>query len=549
MIEASIFTKSIISASNNLFNHQKELNELNVFPVPDGDTGTNMYMTISCATDAIQNIAYNELHEKSLSSILEIVSSEMIRGARGNSGVILSLIFRAFAQSFKQEDNLNLETLKRAMMYAKEASYGSVMNPTEGTMLTVIRELSEMLENNNYEDLSMSNILDKCVIAAREVTEKTKEMLPILKNAGVVDSGAKGVLYIIEAIVETIKSGKIIEKTNQLDPKVSNTLIDIPQNKITYKYCTEFIITEIFNKSDSKLINAYLETIGDSVIFIDDEEIIKIHLHTNNPGLALEKAISFGQLINIKIDNMAMQYKKRVYDLNKTQINTSYVPIDPSRKYGLISIVSGKGVEELFLDMGADKIIQGGTTMNPSTSEILETIQSVPAKNIFVIPNNKNIIMSCEQAATLSDREVRIIKSTSIPQGINSMIRFDPNLSPSENHINMNNAINEITTGYVTYATKNTVYQNHKIKENDIIAIRENQIEHVEKDPCKALIKLIKSSITKNSKYLTIIYGNNVTESQAQTTYKVIMEKYGSNRSINLINGSQPIYYYILSIE
>lgn len=546
MINGKLLSQGIISGANNIINQKVKVDELNVFPVPDGDTGTNMSMTIKAGKVALEN-----LPESDVSKVADTCASALLRGARGNSGVILSLLFRGFSKGLKGKEEANGLDIANALKIGVDNAYKAVMNPTEGTILTVARLGAEKAVEVALETNDPVVVFEETVKACEEALNQTPEILPVLKKAGVVDAGGKGLLVIFEGMLEVFKNNKIIEledKTNESKPEVKNAFVEY-EGDIKFFYCTEFIVDKNKQANDSLKLRAYLETIGDCVVVVDDDEIIKVHVHTNDPGNALQEGLKFGTLMNIKIENMNEQFAAKQSEAKKTNLDATYVKVDPDREYGFVAVCAGLGLHDLFVDLGVDKVVSGGQTMNPSTEDILSAIHSIPAKTVFVLPNNKNIIMAAEQAVKLADRNVCVLQTRTIPQGLSAMMAFDPSADLSDNRTNMTQAFDRVQTGQITFAARDSDFDGHNIKQGEILALDNGKLGFVEKDVTKALYKLVKSLVKKSDgNFITIIYGSDVTAEQASEASEYLSNKY-SNHEINLINGGQPVYYYIVSVE
>lgn len=550
MLNGKLFRDSLISAGISIENNRRKIDELNVYPVPDGDTGTNMSMTMSAAVREL------ELTEDNItvSQSADIVASALLRGARGNSGVILSLLFRGFSKGFSGLETADCIHIAKAMEIGVEAAYKSVMNPTEGTILTVARKAVERAEEIAEFSGSLQSFWNEICIAAQEALERTPEQLPVLKKAGVVDAGGQGLVTIYKAMLDVF-SGNGIAKKSEVKP-VTRTF-DVADNseeteeEIKYSYCTEYIIEKKVGCKDSFMLRAYLETIGDCVVVVEDDEIIKVHVHTDNPGLALQKALEFGRFVNDpkpKIENMKIQHETRMKD-EKISNRQEFVPVRPEKDFGFVAVAAGRGLEEMFRDLGADCIIKGGQTMNPSTDDILKAIHSTPARTVFVLPNNKNIIMAAEQAVNLADRNVCVLPSRTIPQGISALMAFDESNNFTDNRMEMTNAIQRVSTGQITFAARDSEYGGHNIKKGEIIAFNNGKLQFAEKDVNKAAYKLAKKMSKNDTAYITVIYGADVTQEQAESLMTLLEEKLGNKAEIMLVNGGQPVYYYIISIE
>lgn len=546
MINGKLLSQGIISGANNIINQKIQVDELNVFPVPDGDTGTNMSMTIRAGKTALENLS-----DASVSKVADTCASALLRGARGNSGVILSLLFRGFSKGLKEKQEANGLDIANALKIGVDNAYKAVMNPTEGTILTVARLGAEKAMAVALETNDPVVVFEEAVKASKEALDQTPEILPVLKKAGVVDAGGKGLLVIFEGMLEVFKNNKMIElqdKTNEPKAEVKNAFVEY-EGDIKFFYCTEFIVEKKKDANDSLKLRAYLETIGDCVVVVDDDEIIKVHVHTNDPGYALQEGLKFGTLMNMKIENMNEQYQAKQSEVKKTNLDSTYVKVDPDVEYGFVAVAAGAGLHDVFKDLGVDKVVSGGQTMNPSTEDILSAIHSIPAKTVFVLPNNKNIIMAAEQAVKLADRKVCVLQTRTIPQGLSAMMAFDPSADVSDNRTNMTLAFDRVQTGQITFAARDSDFDGHNIKQGEILGLDNGKLGFVEKDVTKALYKLVKSLVKKSDgSFITVIYGSDVTAEQAQQVSEYLSNKY-SNHDVNLINGGQPVYYYIVSVE
>ncbi len=543
------FRDAVISGAALITNFRQQVDELNVFPVPDGDTGTNMSLTVNNAARMISRM------EGDLSKVSGETASALLRGARGNSGVILSLFFRGIAKGLKGIDEADGVQLAAALQSGVETAYKAVMKPTEGTMLTVARLSAAAAVEAAGEENDAAYVMDKACIAGADALAQTPEMLPVLKKAGVVDAGGRGLLYILEGMLSVIKDGIMVKsgaEQKAAAPKTSAKVEAISEKEITFTYCTEFIVQK--DKSiarDPIKLRAYLETIGDCVVVVDDEDIIKVHVHTDNPGNAIQEGLKFGMLVNIKIDNMREQTKRVVEEETapaKTAKGEAIKPAKPENEYGFVVVAAGEGLCQLFSDLGADQLVEGGQTMNPSTDDILQAVEATPAKTVFVLPNNKNIIMAAEQAIPLATRKVCVLPTRTIPQGISAMLAFDEDMQTNENLLEMTKAAENTATGQITYAARNSNYDGKEIKEGEILALKEGKIAFVEKDIIKAVAKLTKALVTKDSCQVTLITGADVDEDTIEQATAACQSKAGG-AEVTVIPGGQPVYYFILSVE
>ncbi len=548
MIKGSMLRDAIISGANKISDQRVQVDELNVFPVPDGDTGTNMSMTITAAKRELEKLP----DSCTVAEASQIAASALLRGARGNSGVILSLLFRGFSKGLAGKEEAGAEDLVEALEIGVKSAYKAVMKPTEGTILTVARVASEKAREKVGEIEDATEMFQYILDESIEALKTTPELLPVLKKAGVVDAGGKGLTVIFEGMMYTFKNGKVLDQSGDSTPaaevKMPTGAAGEAEEEINFTYCTEFIIRRANTKDPLKL-RAYLETIGDCVVVVDDEEIIKTHVHTNDPGLAIQKALTFGALTNIKIENMREQHENAKQTAQKKEKAPEYVPVDESIPFGFVAVAAGEGVQQLFTDLGVNAIVSGGQTMNPSTDNILKAVQSVPAKTVFVLPNNKNIIMAAEQAIRLADRKVIVLPTRTIPQGLSAMLAFDPSMDAIQNKNAMEEAFNNVTTGQLTFAARDSEYDGYDIKEGEILAMTNGKLSFVEKDLKKATVALTKSMVKKSTSFITLIYGEGVSEEAAQEICDEITSKIDSDIEITLVRGDQPVYYFIISVE
>ncbi len=558
MINGNLLRDAWISAANNIANHRKAVDDLNIFPVPDGDTGTNMSMTLSNAARELE-----KLSGETAGKVASVNSSALLRGARGNSGVITSLLFRGFAKGIGNDEFVTPENIKNAFAFGVEAAYKAVMKPTEGTILTVARVASEYANEAFAQGKDELAIFEYAIEGAKKALDETPELLPVLKKAGVVDAGGRGFVIILEGMLSVFKDGIIIKGAEvasneaESDSESFNAAGEF-ETEITFTYCTEFIVNrEPECQKEPNELRMFLETIGDCVVVVDDEEIIKVHVHTDHPGNAIENALTFGQLVHLKIENMRDQHERQKHDAQNAKKKPAksadrtetFTPVEPTNPYGFVSVCAGNGLEELFRDLGVDTIVAGGQTMNPSTDDILKAIEATPAETVFVLPNNKNIIMAAEQAIPISTRKVIVIHTRTIPQGISAMLSFDPDSDANANAIEMQKATERVATGQVTFAARDADFDGFKIKQGEIMALLGGKVTFTDTDLEKSVLKLLKKMVKSDSEFITVIYGEDVTEAQAESIEAQINEKFGSKAEITFINGGQPIYYYILSVE
>ena len=558
MINGDILRDAIISAANNLANNRKQCDDLNVFPVPDGDTGTNMSMTLSNSARELE-----KLSGESAGKIASVNAAALLRGARGNSGVITSLLFRGFAKGIDSDEELTSQNLAKALELGVEAAYKAVMKPTEGTILTVSRVASEFARKACDEGKDVISDFEAAIEGAEEALAETPELLPQLKKAGVVDAGGFGFVLILKGMLSVLKDGVMIKASGvseetETDEDASFNAAGEYEGEITFTYCTEFIVNRSKEcEKEPNELRLFLETIGDCVVVVDDDEIIKVHVHTDHPGNAIENALTFGSLVHLKIENMRDQHERAKHDAenarkkpakNKDRTET-IESVEPTNPFGFVSVSAGDGLAELFRDLGVDTVVSGGQTMNPSTDDILKAIESTPAQTVFVLPNNKNIIMAAEQTIPISTRKVIVLHTRTIPQGISAMLAFDPDAEEEANAIEMQNAAEKIATGQITFAARDSDYDGHSIKKGELMALLGGKISFVDTDLEKTVLKLLKQMIKKDSSFVTVICGEDVTEEQAASIEAQVNERFASKVEITFINGGQPIYYYIISVE
>ena len=555
MINGLLLRDAIISGANAIINQKKLVDELNIFPVPDGDTGTNMSMTINAAKEELSKLDVAEV-----SVVSKKAASAMLRGARGNSGVILSLLFKGIGRGLADLEKMDGKEIVAALELGVQDAYKAVMKPTEGTILTVARVAAEKAraELENTDDFLA--VWDAVCSGAAEALEDTPRLLPVLKKAGVIDAGGKGLCVIFEGMRQVFKGGEIVgvkEKTEAKadDDFFKNAAAEFDQ-EINFTYCTEFIVGKEKGAKDSENLRAYLMTIGDCVVVADDDDIIKVHVHTENPGKALQKALDFGQLLTVKIENMKEQHRKAAEENARLKAEaaakevSSLEKCDPTEEYGFVAVAAGDGLVTLFNDLGCLNVVGGGQTMNPSTDDILAAVLATPAKVVYVFPNNKNIIMAAEQAVPLAeDRRIIVVPTKTIPQGISALLAYDPETSEEENLEAMLAACENVKTGQVTFAARDSEFGSFKIKKDDILALDNGKLVSVGRDPVGSAYKLIRSMADRNSSYITIIYGCDITDEAAQILSDRVSDKLGEDVEITLVNGGQPVYYFIISIE
>ena len=548
-IDASVLAKMFLAGAKNLDAKKEWINELNVFPVPDGDTGTNMSMTIMSAAKEV-----SALENPDMKSLAKAISSGSLRGARGNSGVILSQLFRGFYKGVKDQDVLTTETVAVGFKKAVETAYKAVMKPKEGTILTVAKVTAEKAVYcaRNTEDFE--EFAQVVIKEANEILQKTPEMLPVLKEAGVVDSGGQGLVEFLQGAVDALMGKEVdlssIEKT-AVKPAATASEAPLEEKDIKFGYCTEFIVMtkEEISMEEEQKFKDFLMGIGDSIVVVADEDIIKVHVHTNHPGKAIEKGLTYGELTNMKIDNMREEHRER---LNLTQAEAQAEeskPEEPRKDFGFVAVSIGQGMNDIFRELGVDYLIEGGQTMNPSTEDMLNAIEQVNAETVFILPNNKNIILAATQAQSLvEDKNVVIIPTTTVPQGISAIIGFDPEADAEENEDNMKDIIECVKTGEVTYAVRDTSINGITIKVDDIMGIDDDGIKKVGQDVEKVTLELLEEMVDEDSELISIYYGEDTTKEQAEALLEKVEETYG-DCDVQLEYGGQPIYYFLLSVE
>ncbi len=551
MITGIALRDGLISAANNILNYKNAVNALNVFPVPDGDTGTNMSMTMQAAKKAMETVT----DDADASSVASLAASAMLRGARGNSGVILSLIFRGFADGLTGCESANGATLAAALQQGCNKAYQSVSNPTEGTILTVIRAAAEAARSNCTVDIDAADTFEAAYQGASQALLKTPEMLSVLKKAKVVDAGGQGLCYILLGMLSVFRSGEIIpcaegeEAAPEETPVMTGEVI--AAEEIRFAYCNEFIVKkkEGLTKTADEL-KAYLQTIGDCVVVVEDEEIIKVHVHSNEPGSVLTAGQVYGEFLSVKVENMKQQHRNAHWGAaGQAQQEQVVAPVEPKKPYGFVAVAAGEGFHDLFSQLGADEIVSGGQTMNPSTEELLDAILRVPAEMIYVLPNNKNIILAAKQAATLSQgRRTVILESRSVPQGIAAMLAFDPDEEDKANTAAMTEAMGRVRTVSVTYAARDSFAGGLNIKKGQCMGLEDGSITVVSDDPNDAALRTVRRVARRSASVITVYYGDSITPEKAQALTDAIAGRY-SAAEVVAVNGGQPVYHYLISVE
>ena len=539
-INGADLRRMIISAAASIEIHKQALNELNVFPVPDGDTGTNMSMTINTAAADLRKTEDPELYAAS-----KVAASAMLRGARGNSGVILSLLFRGMSKALKGSENCDGVLWAAALQAGVDAAYKAVMKPAEGTILTVARlaaaKAAEAAQENNHIEF----VHEAAIAEAKVALANTVNQNPVLKKAGVVDAGGKGWLFALEAMLSALRGEDIVvpEGGEVAETKEQADFSDFNTEDITFTYCTEFIISRE-NQNDPEKLREFLSSIGDSLVLVDDEEIIKVHVHTNDPGRALHEAIEYGSFVTVKVENMRLQHTEKV--MSEQEIAPKIA--EPEKPIGVVSVCAGAGLADVFTNLGVDAIISGGQTMNPSTQDILEAVNTVPAETVFVLPNNKNIIMAAQQVDALTPKNVIVIGSKTVPQGVTAMLSFNPEGSVEENTQAMTEALGTVDTMQITYAARNSDFDGYDIHEGDYLAMFGSSLFGTSQD-IKVLLKSLAEKVRDDAKeYITIYYGADIKEKHAQKAADLFAD-ICPDAEVNLINGGQPVYYYLISAE
>ncbi len=538
-INGADFRRLVINAAAAIENNKQKLNELNVFPVPDGDTGTNMAMTIQAAAADLR-----KTEDPSLTTASKVAASATLRGARGNSGVILSLLMRGISKGLKDHDHCDGVLWASALQEGVDSAYKAVMKPAEGTILTVARlaaaKAAQAAQENNYFEYVHAAAIEEAKIALAATTNQN----PVLKKAGVVDAGGKGWLVALEAMMQAVQGEDIhITASDSLEPRESADFSDFDPDDITFAYCTEFIISRE-NDLDPEKLRDFLSSLGDSLVLVDDEEIIKVHVHTNDPGKALHEAMDYGSFVTVKIENMRLQHTEKVM----TESEKAPKIADPEKPLGVVSVCAGEGLADVFSNLGVDGIISGGQTMNPSTQDILEAVNKVPAETVFVLPNNKNIIMAAQQVNDLTPKNVVVIPSKTVPQGITAMLNFNADGTEAENMEAMTESLSTVDTMQITYAARNSDFDGYDIHEGDYLGIFGSSLFGTSKD-IKVLLRSLAEKVRDDGKeFITIYYGADIQEKHAQKAADLFAD-ICPEADVNLINGGQPVYYYLISAE
>ena len=532
--------RMILSAAASIEIHKQDLNELNVFPVPDGDTGTNMSMTIHAAANDLRGAEDPDLY-----GVAKIAASATLRGARGNSGVILSLLFKGLKRAMKGHEVCDGILWADALQQGVDAAYKAVMKPAEGTILTVSRLAAAKAAEKAQEENSVEKALEAALEEAKIALANTMNMNPVLKKAGVVDAGGKGWVLALEAMLLALRGQDVVvpENGETGEAKEAANFSDFKTEDITFTYCTEFIIGRE-NKNDPEKLRAFLNSLGDSLVMVDDDEIIKVHVHTNDPGKALHEAIEYGHFITVKVENMRLQHTEKV--MNEQDLAPKIA--EPEKPVGVVSVCAGAGLADVFMNLGVDKIISGGQTMNPSTQDILEAVNQVPAETVFVLPNNKNIIMAAEQVNGLTPKNVVVIPSKTVPQGVTAMLNFNPEGTVEENTQAMTEVLSSVETMQITYAARNSDFDGYDIHEGDYLAMDGKGLFGTSKDITVLLKGLAEKVRDDGREFITIYYGADTKEKHAQKAADLFAD-ICPEAEVNLISGGQPVYYYMISAE
>lgn len=555
-INAAMLKKAFVAGALNLDKNKEYINELNVFPVPDGDTGTNMTLTILSAKREVEAVS-----DSDMSGIARAMSTGSLRGARGNSGVILSQLLRGFSKKIADEKELDVHVIADAFQKAVETAYKAVMKPKEGTILTVAKGVATKARECADADVSLEQFCEDVIAHGNEVLDRTPEMLPVLKEAGVVDSGGKGLMVVIQGAVDAL-TGKVVVDETMTAPVVKKTVTgassnDISTADIKFGYCTEFIINleKPFDEDEGDKLKAYLESIGDSIVCVAFDGIVKIHVHTNHPGQAFEKGLTYGYLSNMKVDNMRLEHNERLMtsadkeEAEKQEEIRRKKQEKPSKECGFIAVSMGDGLKDLFVELGVDYVIEGGQTMNPSTEDMLNAIDKVNAKNVFIFPNNKNVVLAANQAADLcEDKNIIVMATANAPQGISAMIAYDSTISLDDNKANMLEAIENVKSGQVTYAVRDTSIDGKTIKQGDIMGLSDKGLLAVGSDIADVAFDVISECYDEDKEIISIYYGSDVTKEDAEKLSERVSEEF-PDCDVSLYFGGQPIYYYIVSVE
>lgn len=552
MINGALLRDAIISAANNVTNHRQEVDSLNVFPVPDGDTGTNMCMTMASAGRELSLMP----DDATVTKVADTTSSAMLGGARGNSGVILSLIFRGISKGLKGKETIEPRDLVIALSYGVASAYKAVMKPTEGTILTVVRLAAKAgaTYGTEHKEAGIAEVWESVCEGADEALEMTPELLPVLKKAGVVDSGGQGLVYAFYGMLSVFKDGKIIPDETAEDGATSEKSERAASDK---KYSVNLTVRKNdTTKTSVAGLRAFLKSSGTKTRVTEKDDLVVLHVNTDEPGCVLSEVLKIGDLIEVKIENLALSVKedtsgKKSKDKknDKDEMGTGkYTPVAPVNPVGFVAVAAGDGLSQMFSEIGADLVVSGGQTMNPSTEDILRAVEATPAHTVFVLPNNKNIIMAAEQAAPLSTRKVIVLPTRTVPQGVSAMLSFDPDISVEENHLAMTKAIDRVSTAQVTFAARDSIVNGQTVKQGQILGMEDGAITVIENDIIQAAFKITRHLYKRHTELITIFYGEGATEEDAGKLEEMLREKF-PNVEYAVICGGQPVYHFIISVE
>lgn len=543
-IDAAAFQRMVIHAAAAINAQKQPINDLNVFPVPDGDTGTNMSLTIGAAALEMKKNRYDTVGQAAQGA-----ASALLRGARGNSGVILSLLFRGFAKAIKEKDIMDGRDLALALDFGVSAAYKAVMKPAEGTILTVSRLAAARAAGYAREDDNLEAVLEAAIQEGQAALADTINQNPVLKKAGVVDAGGKGFLVILQGMLDELRGVPIPEAAEESEAPADKAEFGaFSTEEIKFGYCTEFICSRD-TKKDPELLRSFLNNLGDSLVLVDDDDIIKVHVHTNDPGLVLQEALTYGALLKVKIENMREQHTEILEEAEHAQQESAPVKAAPEKKFGYVAVCAGAGLEDVFRDLGVDGLVGGGQTMNPSTEDILKEIDATPAEIVYVLPNNKNIIMAAQQCVALcEDKKVVVLQTKTIPQGIAAMLAADHDATEEDNTSSMTEAFERVYTSEITYAARDSDFDGFAIKQGDYLALEEHQLFGTDRDLDVLLYRLARSERHQEAEFISVFYGEDVTEEQAKRTEKIFAEAC-PNAEVSLLYGGQPVYYYMISAE
>ncbi|MGI6498749.1 MAG: DAK2 domain-containing protein [Oscillospiraceae bacterium] len=546
-IDGTAFQKMIQYAASSINLHKQVINDLNVFPVPDGDTGTNMSLTLGAAATELSK------HEiRDVGKAAEVTANALLRGARGNSGVILSLLFRGMSKTMKGQETVDGKAFAEALNAGVSAAYNAVMKPAEGTILTVSRRCAKRAEEAAEENAAAEFVLEAAIATGEEALAETINQNPVLKKAGVIDAGGKGYLIILEGMLSALRGEAPpeapAEETARAGeaPREKADFGRFAQGEITFGYCTEFIASKASQTSIEPL-RAFLNGMGDSLVLVDDDEIIKAHVHTNNPGQVLEEALKYGPLLTVKVENMREQHSE-ILEEAAAPAEEAWHPAPAEKQYGFVAVCAGDGLAAVFSDLGCDGVISGGQTMNPSTDDILKTIESTPSEVVYVLPNNKNIIMAAQQCIPLASKKVVVIPTRTVPQGIASMLAVDPDAEEDVNTAEMTQAMEQVKTILITYAARDSSFDGFHISEHDYLALLNDALFGTSKDLSELISRLTEQALQEDAQFITVYYGENVSEQEAQA----VADQFSAacpEVEVSVLRGGQPVYYYMISVE